>query len=333
MANWLKLGDQNSSFFHHTVLQRRQFNKILRVQDDNSFWLESEKDISNHFQNYFKELYTSNGPQQWEEVLDFVDCSVNSEMNDKLLSPVTLQEVKDAVFDLGATKAPGPDGFSGMFYQDQWELVQSILHDSALQHQSTNVLLQVLNRTHLTLIPKVKAPVNASQFRPIALCNFSYKILTKLMVNRLKPFMPSLITENQSAFVSDRQIQDNIIVAHELFHHLKLTRSGHCGAFGLKLDMNKAYDRVEWNFLEAVLRKMGFSHKWVSLVMGCVSTSTLSVLINGKAGSFFKPSRGLRQGDPLSPFLFLFVNDVLSKMIIKACHSSLDSSFTWTPTH
>lgn len=82
------------------------------------------------------------------------------------------------------------------FYQDQWELVQSIIHDSALQHQSSNSLLQGLNHTHLTFIPKVKAPVNATQYRPIALCNFSYKILTKLLVNRLKPFMPSLISEN-----------------------------------------------------------------------------------------------------------------------------------------
>lgn len=329
--NWLKLGDQNTNFFHHSTLQRRQFNKILRIQDTNGAWLETDKDISNHFSEYFSDLYTSNGPQEWEEVLDFVDTLVTSEMNDKLTAEVTIQEVKEAVFDLGATKAPGPDGFSGIFYQDQWELVRSIIHESAIQHHSTNSLLQVLNQTHLALIPKVKAPVSATQYRPIALCNFSYKILTKILVNRLKPYMPNLISENQSAFVSNRQIQDNIIVAHEIFHHLKLRRVGHNGAFGLKLDMNKAYDRVEWNFLEAVLRKMGFSNRWVTLVMSCVTTSTLSVLINGKPGPFFNPSRGLRQGDPLSPFLFLFVNDVLSKMIIKSCQSAMLSPVTIGP--
>lgn len=234
-----------------------------------------------------------------------------------------MQEVKSAVFDLGALKSPGPDGFSGIFYQSQWEIIQAIIHESARHHQSSSTLLPVMNQTYLALIPKIKAPTKACHYRPIALCNFSYKILTKIIANRLKAFMPTLISENQSAFVSRRQIQDNIIVAHELYNHLKLLRSGDNGAFGLKLDMNKAYDRIEWNFLQAVLEKMGFAQNWVDLVMSCVSSTKLAVMMNGSPGDFFTPTRGLRQGDPLSPFLFLFVNDVLSKMIIKACASSL----------
>nr|AFP55574.1 non-ltr retroelement reverse transcriptase [Rosa rugosa] len=332
-VNWLKLGDQNSSFFHQTTIQRRQYNKIVRLKDDHGNWLDSEADVALQFLDYFTALYQSNGPQQWEEVLDFVDTAVTAEMNKILSSPVSLLEVKKAVFDLGATKAPGPDGFSGIFYQNQWEWVQSIIHESALQHQTSSSLLQVMNRTHLALIPKVKAPTHPSHYRPIALCNFSYKILTKIIASRLQPFMSELISDNQSAFVSNRQIQDNVIIAHEIYHHLKLTRSCNNGAFGLKLDMNKAYDRVEWNFLEAVLRKMGFVDSWIGLVMSCVTTSSLSVLINGKPGPSFLPSRGLRQGDPLSPFLFLFVNDVLSRMINKMCQDSLLTPVTIGPNN
>ncbi|XP_062013825.1 uncharacterized protein LOC133730210 [Rosa rugosa] len=165
-------------------------------------------------------------------------------MNQTLAMPISLEEVKAAVFDLGALKAPSPDGFSGTFYQSHWETVQSVVLDSASHHQSTNNILHSLNQTHIALIPKVKNPSTASHFRPIALCNFSYKILAKILANRLKPLMPSLISSNQSAFVTDRQIQDNIMVAHEVFHYLKLLRSGSDGAFGLKLDMNKAYDRM-----------------------------------------------------------------------------------------
>lgn len=102
-----------------------------------------------------------------------------------------------------------------------------------------------MNKTYLVLLPKVPHPEQASQFRPIGLCNFGYKILAKVLANILKPLMPALISENQAAFVSGRQIQDNIIVAHELFHHLKLLRHTGVGAFGLKLDVNKAYDCVE----------------------------------------------------------------------------------------
>ncbi|XP_062024556.1 uncharacterized protein LOC133740634 [Rosa rugosa] len=135
--------------------------------------------------------------------------------------------------------------------------------------------------------------------------------------------MPSLISTNQSAFVNERLIQDNIMVAHEVFHYLKLLRSGNDGSFALKLDMNKAYDRVEWSFLESVLLKIGFSFIFTKLIMSCVRSVTYSVLFNGKPGPWFTPSRGLRQGDPLSPFLFLFVNDVLSKMLLKASESRL----------
>ncbi|KAL6142234.1 hypothetical protein ACLB2K_060517 [Fragaria x ananassa] len=178
------------------------------------------------------------------------------------------------------------------------------------------------NCTYLALIPKVDNPEVASQFRPIALCNF-YKILTKIISNRLKLLMPYLITENQSAFVSGLQIQDNILVVHECFHRLKMLRTGTDGELALKLDMNKAYDRVDWHFLEKVLLKMGFQLSWVRIVMDCVSLVYMALIINGSLGKRFQPSLGLRQGDPLSPFMFLFINDVLSSMINKMCDQNL----------
>ncbi|KAL6191212.1 hypothetical protein ACLB2K_037603 [Fragaria x ananassa] len=145
--------------------------------------------------------------------------------------------------------------------------------------------------------------------------------------------MPELITSNQLAFVNERLIQDNIMVAHEVYHHLKLQKSDKEGAFSLKLDMNKAYDRVEWSFLEKVLQKLGFSESWVKLVMSYVTSVNYSIILNGKPGPWFTPSCGLRQGDPLSPFLFLFVNDVLSKMLLKTMASNLIRPVRLGPQH
>ena len=147
------------------------------------------------------------------------------------------------------------------------------------------------------------------------MCNVTYKIVSKVIANRMKKILPSIISETQSAFVHGRLITDNVLVAFETMHHISKKKSGKVGEMALKLDMSKAYDRVEWECLEKIMEKLGFDERWRVLVMRCVRSVTYSIKINGSPRGHIIPSRGIRQGDPLSPYLFLLCAEGLSALI------------------
>lgn len=222
--------------------------------------------------------------------MEAVDKVVTQDMNDQLIAEVQENKIKKAVFQMNALKASGPDRYNGLFFQKYWEIIKDDVCKAVRGFFQSGHMLSEINRTNMVLIPKVQTAEEVNQFRPIGLCNFVYKIIAKIMVNRLKNMLGDLITENQAAFVPKRMIQDNIVIAHEFFHHLKRKKEGKLGELGLKIDMNKAYDRVEWDFLQKVMEKMGFNEIWINWIMQCIKTVKYNILVSGKDFGTVSPS-------------------------------------------
>ena len=238
-------------------------------------------------------------------------------MNEELLCEFKMEEVRSALNQMHPTKALGPNGMSSIFFQKYWDIVGSSVVNCVLQTLRTGVMPDGLNETFICLIPKENCPQKIMEFRPISLCNVVYKIVSKVLANRLKKILPEVISEFQSAFVPGRQITNNVLVAFKTMHCIDQRRKGKEGLMAIKLNISKAYDRVEWAFLEVMMRRLGFSDRWIGLMMICVKTVSYSVLINGEPKGKILPTRGLRQGDLISPYLFLLCAEGLTAMLRK----------------
>ena len=239
-------------------------------------------------------------------------------MNRFLCQPFQANEVHRALKQMHLKKSPEPDDMPPLFYQHFWSLSGKCVTKAILDFLNLGIIPPKFNEIHIILIPKIKNLTKITQYRPICLSNVISKLASEVIANRLKRFLPKIISEHQSVFMSKRLITNNILVAFKTMHYLNQKRTGKNGERALKLDMSKAFDRVEWGFLRDVMIKMGFDGRWVNLMMQCVTSVAYSIRLNGRPRGHIVPSKGLRQGDLISPFLFLFCVEGLSSLLQQA---------------
>ncbi|KAL9680638.1 hypothetical protein QQ045_018523 [Rhodiola kirilowii] len=271
---WLSEGDSNTRFFHAYATVRKRNSDIKMLQGPDGVLTSHPEEIKQIIVNFYKALFTSKqsiDKMELQPYLSRVPRKVTDDHNRILLAPYTVDEVTKALFQIPPEKAPGHDGFSAAFFQQNWEVLQSEFTYECLQFLNQGVFLAANNTILVTLIPKTKGASKVTEFRPISLTGILAKVVSRAITNRLQRFLSEIICPEQCAFVKDRLITDNILIAHEISHYINKSANQRQVYAALKLDMAKAYDMIEWDFLEMMLLQLGFSEVWVARVLSYVN--------------------------------------------------------------
>jgi hypothetical protein len=311
--NWLREGDSNTRFFHACIKSRLKKNHIsaLRIDDD---WIDTPSSIRQAAVDYFKLKFSA---ELWHRPkLDGICFPCLDEVeNEWLIRPFGMEEIEEVVKDCEGNKSPGPDGFNFAFIKAMWSLFKGEIRIMFDQFHGIASLPTSFSSYFVALIPKIHSPFSLGDFRPISLLGSLYKIIAKVLTARLARVMDRLVASTQSAFLKGRQLVDGVVVINEV---VDLARRNGQSCLIFKVDFEKAYDSVEWSFLDYMLGRFDFCSKWKDWIRACVFVGNMSILINGSPSEEINIQRGLKQGDPLAPFLFLLVAEGLGGLMKRA---------------
>ncbi|CAL0299064.1 unnamed protein product [Lupinus luteus] len=305
---WLKDGDSNSKFFHASINRMRSSNRIPGLYID-GIWVNDPIRVKTHIGQFFKSRFEEN---HWNRpLLDGVGFeSISDDDNVYLTNRFVEAEIKEEVWSCEGDKSPGRDDYNFSFIKIFWEIMKPgiiAMVDDFYHHGN---LARGCNASFTVLVPKNGCPQGLGDFRPISLVSCFQKIISKLLVDRLKKIIPSVISKCQTAFIKDRYIMDGVVIANEIIDQARKKNYGDCFIF--KVDFEKAFDFVNWSFLLYMMERMGFCFKWRNWIKSCLQSNSVSILVNGSPTSEFSMARGLRQGDPIVHFLFLIVVEGLA---------------------
>ncbi|GKD19602.1 RNA-directed DNA polymerase, eukaryota, partial [Tanacetum coccineum] len=303
---WVADGDENTKFFHGMINKKRSQMSIRGIMV-NGTWIDNPVNVKYEFLDHFRRRFDK--PSENRAMIDICFPKVLSiEQRDDLERMVTKEEVKQAVWDCGCDKSPGPDGFSFSFFRHFWSTIEKDMFEAVDCFFTNGDMPNGCNSNFIALIPKIIDANMVKDFRPISLIGSLYKVIAKVLTNRLTNVIGDLVNEVQSAFVAERQILDGPFILNEV---LQWCRSKKKQALIFKVDFEKAYDSVRWDFIDDLLHKFGFGNKWRTWIQSCLRSSRGSILVNGSTTEEFQFFKGLKQGDPLSPFLFILIMESL----------------------
>ncbi|CAA7013484.1 unnamed protein product [Microthlaspi erraticum] len=303
---------------------RNSMNAIHFLEDEVGNRFELPQDIHAHCVHYFEGLLSGDQSQSsfvQDDITSLLDFSCSTSQRSQLDSCFSTEEIKEAFLSLPKNKTCGPDGFTPEFFNSCWTVVGGEVTAAIKEFFSSGKLLKQWNATNLVLIPKITNASRTTDFRPISCLNTMYKVISKLLAKKLKSVLPSVISHSQSAFLSGRMLSENVLLATEIVQGYNSANVSPRGM--LKVDLRKAFDSVRWDFVLAVLKGLNMPDKFIGWISECLTTPCFSVSVNGVEGGFFKSSRGLKQGDPISTYLFVLVMEVFSKLL----HSRFASGY------
>ncbi|KAK3229974.1 hypothetical protein Dsin_001855 [Dipteronia sinensis] len=325
---WLKTGDRNSSYFFKAINGKRNRSKIHTFTGDDGSLIEGDilvkKEANHHFQTilgYSRPVSHGIG----STLSNIIDKVISNRQADFIGRDVTDDEIREVCFSLHPNKAQGLDGFNAHFFRITWDIVGEDVISVVQEFFRSGLFLKELNATILALVSKVPNPSKMKDFRPISYCNTLYKIIVKIIANRIKPCLPDIISPSQSAFVAGRCIGDNILLVQELMRNYHKDAS--CPRLDLKVDLMKAFDMVDWGFLLEILATFYFPPKVIMWIKACLTTPKFSISIIREHAGFLSGKRCVRQGDPMSPYLFVIAMEVLSKILAKRIEHSPSFKF------
>ena len=323
-VTWLKEGDLNTSYFHKMASSRQALNHIHFLFDCNGTRIDSQIGIQDHCVDYFKNVF--GGEQEpclfiQEDISNILKFRCNDLQQSTLEAGFSPTDIREAFFSLPRNKASGPDGFTPEFFCSSWSVIGGEVTEAVLEFFKSGKLLKQWNATNLVLIPKITNASKMTDFQPISCLNTVYKVISKLLAGRLKDILSSCINHAQSAFLPGRLLLENVLLATEIIQGYN--KKDIPPSAMLKVDLRKAFDSIRWDFVIATLRAINLPEKFVGWIHECITTASFSISVNGQTGGFFKSSKGLRQGDALSPYLFVLAMEVFSGFL----HSRYDSGY------